>query len=131
MRLLTATEISNGDETNGKEKKQQTHCGRASESRTRVVQDHPSTPFSIRTADADGHENIMPGAKPRFWRKPILFLRRAHETRFGVRWPKRKRHRTPHPSPVRCPEAGVAPRLRTYILYLGTRSPHMEYNMSI
>ena len=74
MRLLTAWEKSNGDQANGKEKKQEAHCGRASGSRTKVVQDHPSSPFSIRTADAGGHESIMPGTMPRFWRKAISFL---------------------------------------------------------
>jgi len=74
MRLLLACETSNGDEANGKEKEQQAHCRRASGSRTKVVQDHPSTPCSIRTADASGHQSIMPGTKRRFWRKSIPFL---------------------------------------------------------
>ena len=47
MRLLTACEKSNGDEANGKEKKQEAHCGRARGSRTKVMQDQPSTPCSV------------------------------------------------------------------------------------
>jgi len=34
----------------------------------------PATPFSIRTADAGGHESIMPGAKHCLWQKLIPFL---------------------------------------------------------
>ena len=44
----------------------------------------------------------------------FLSLRPAYEMQvwgFGVREPKRKRHRTPHPATVRRPEAGAAPRL--------------------
>ena len=52
MRLLPPCKKSIGEEANGKEKKQQAHCGRAGGSRTKVVQDHPSTPCSMRAGDA-------------------------------------------------------------------------------
>ena len=104
-------EVLRGGGGKGGERKQQVYCGRASESRTKVVQDHPNTPFSIRTADAGGHEYIMPGAKSCFLRKPISFLRPACETQLWGAGAHGETPQDPHNVPVRRPEAGAVPRL--------------------
>ena len=44
IRLLTACEKSEGEEAKVREKKQQSHCARATGSRTKVMQNQPSTP---------------------------------------------------------------------------------------
>ena len=90
----------------------------------KVVQYYPSTPFSIRTADAGGHESVMPGSKPRFLLLP------AYETRV---WGARAHKETPEdPSPrTSAPTRGWARSWFTYSFYLWSPSPHKEYNISI
>ena len=46
-RLVTACEKSEGEEAKVREKKQQSHFARANGSRTKVVQDQPSTSCSV------------------------------------------------------------------------------------
>ena len=114
---------------NGKKKKQQAHCGRASRSRTKVVQDHPSSPLSIRTADARmgmnplRQEQSLVSGENRF-----LFLRPAYETWI---WGAEAQKETPQdPSPRNsAPSRGWGRSSFTYAFYSGARSPHKEYNI--
>ena len=126
MRLLTACEKSNGDEANGKEKKQQAHCGRAGGSRTKVVQDHPSIPCSIRAADASGINPLCQEQSVVSGENLFLFLRPAYQTEFLWARAFRKRHRNLHPSPVPRVEASASPRVHVETMYGHTQCTDLK-----
>ena len=104
IRLLPACEKSEGEEAKVRGKKQQSYCARANGSRTKVVQDQPSTPCraaALRTQVGMNalcqEQNIASDANLCFF-----FWRPAYLTQ--VLWARdsEKRRRNAHHSPVQC-----------------------------
>ena len=71
-------------------------------------------------ADASGHECVMPGAKHRFWCKPILFLlatRVLNASPVGEGLRKTTQERSPLTNAMPRVKASASPRLHVETIY--------------
>ena len=123
-------EKSNGDQANGKEKKQQAHCGRASGSRTKVVQDHPALRAVSALRTRVGINPLCQEQSFVSGENLFLFLRPAYQTRG---WGAGAQQETAQDPSLRtsAPSKGWGRSLFTYTFYVGSRSPRREYNISV
>ena len=98
------------------------------------MQKQPSAPCSGSTADASGHECVMPGAKHRFWCKHILFLLatcvlKASPVGEGLR--KTTEERSPLTSALPCVKASASPRLHVETMYCHTQRTHLKWEKKV
>ena len=85
-------------------------------------------------ADASGHECVMPGAKPRFWCKPILFLlatRVLNASPVGEGLRKTTQERSYLTSAMPLVKASVSPRLHVETIYGHTQRTDLKWQKKV
>ena len=85
-------------------------------------------------ADASGHECVMPGAKHRFWCKPILFLlatRVLNASPVGEGLRKTTQERSPLTNAMPRVKASASPRLHVETIYGHTQRTDLKWEKKV
>ena len=104
IRLLPVCKKSEGEEAKVREKKQQSYCARANGSRTKVVQDQPSTPCRAAALRTQVGMNALCQEQSIASDTNLLFFFWLPAYYTQVLWESdaEERHRNANPSPVQC-----------------------------